>query len=121
MVHAQIFENRDLRSKPGCGWLPHDWLFAEGVKRSLRNLAAEGIDLGGYGEPKGYLPLRQLVRESLAEHEVVATAEQVLLTQGSSQALDLAARRLVRPATRCWWTNRATPTCCSCCASCARA
>ena len=64
----RIFENRALRSKPGCGWLPNDWLFAEGVKRSLRNVAAdETIDLGGYGEPKGYLPLRQLVRDILAE------------------------------------------------------
>lgn len=92
----RIFENRALRSKPGCGWLPGEWLFGEGVKRGLRALAAEEVDLSGYGEPKGYPPLRQLVRDLLAEHQVVATAEQVLLTQGSSQALDLAARRLVR-------------------------
>lgn len=93
----RIFENRALHSKPGCGWLPGDWLFAEGMRRSLRNLAAEDVDLGGYGEPKGYLPLRQLVRDLLASREVVVNAEQVLLTQGSSQALDLAARQLVRP------------------------
>ena len=92
----RIFENRALRSKPGCGWLPGDWLFAEGMRRSLRNLATEDVDLGGYGEPKGYLPLRQLVRDLLAAREVVVDAEQVLLTQGSSQAMDLAARRLVR-------------------------
>lgn len=93
----RIFENRALRLKPGCGWLPGDWLFSEGVRRSLRALAAEDTDLGGYGEPKGYLPLRQLVRDLLAEHEVVANAEQVLLTLGSSQAMDLVARHLVRP------------------------
>ncbi|MFM1906558.1 MAG: hypothetical protein RLZZ591_235 [Pseudomonadota bacterium] len=93
----RIFENRALRSKPGCGWLPGDWLFADGVRRSMRNLAAEDIDQGGYGEPKGYLPLRQLVRDLLAERQVVVSADQVLLTQGSSQAMDLAARRLVRP------------------------
>jgi DNA-binding transcriptional MocR family regulator len=92
----RIFENRALHSKPGCGWLPGDWLFGEGVRRSLRNLAAEDVDLGGYGEPKGYLPLRQMVRDLLAAREVVVNADQVLLTQGSSQALDLAARRLVR-------------------------
>jgi DNA-binding transcriptional MocR family regulator len=92
----RIFENRSTGSKPGCGWLPSDWLFGEGVKRSLRALAADGVDLGGYGEPKGYSPLRQLVRDLLAENQVNATTDQVLLTQGSSQALDLAARRLVR-------------------------
>jgi DNA-binding transcriptional MocR family regulator len=92
----RIFENRALRSKPGCGWLPGDWLFADGLRRSLRNLAAEDVDLGGYGEPKGYLPLRQLVRDLLAAREVLVNADQVLLTQGSSQAMDLAARQLVR-------------------------
>ncbi len=92
----RIFENRALHSKPGCGWLPSDWLFTEGVRRSLRNLAAEEVDLGGYGEPKGYLPLRQMVRDLLASREVLVKADQVLLTQGSSQALDLAARRLVQ-------------------------
>lgn len=92
----RIFENRALRMKPGCGWLPGDWLFQDGVRRSLRALAADNVELGGYGEPKGYPPLRQLVRELLAEQEVAATTDQILLTHGSSQAMDLVARRLVR-------------------------
>ncbi|WP_088279474.1 PLP-dependent aminotransferase family protein [Ideonella sp. A 288] len=92
----KIFENRHLSMKPGCGWLPGDWLFADGLKRSLRGLAAEALDPGGYGDPKGYTPLRQLIRDTMAEQEIAVTPDQVLLTQGSSQALDLAARRLVR-------------------------
>jgi DNA-binding transcriptional MocR family regulator len=66
------------------------------MKRSLRALAAEEVEWGGYGDPKGYPPLRAFIRDSLAEQEVALLPEQVLLTQGSSQALDLAARRLVR-------------------------
>ncbi|OIN91852.1 MAG: GntR family transcriptional regulator [Comamonadaceae bacterium CG1_02_60_18] len=93
----RIFENRALRMKPGCGWLPGDWLFQDGVRRGLRGLAADDVDLGGYGEPKGYPPLRQLVRDLLLEQEITVSAEQVLLTHGSSQAMDLVARRLVRP------------------------
>jgi len=96
----KIFENRHLSMKPGCGWLPGDWLFEDGLKRSLRALAAETgerMDLGGYGDPKGYLPLRQWVQASLAEQEIGIAPEQVLLTQGSSQGLDLAARCLLRP------------------------
>jgi DNA-binding transcriptional MocR family regulator len=93
----RIFENRALRMKPGCGWLPGDWLFQDGVRRGLRSLAADDVDLGGYGEPKGYAPLRKLVRDLLAEQEISVGTEQVLLTQGSSQAMDLVARRLVRP------------------------
>lgn len=93
----KIFENRHLSMKPGCGWLPGDWLFEDGMKRSLRAMAAGDVELGGYGDPKGWPPLRQFIRDALAEQEIAVTAEQVLLTQGASQALDLAARRLVRP------------------------
>lgn len=92
----RVFENRALRIKPGCGWLPSDWLFEEGLKRSLRSLAADGVELGGYGDPKGFLLLRQLVRDLLAEQEIALDADHVLLTNGSSHAMDLVARRLVR-------------------------
>jgi DNA-binding transcriptional MocR family regulator len=93
---SRVFENRKLHNKPGCGWLPGDWLFGDGIKRSQRALLAADVDMGGYGEPKGFLPLRQLVRDNLAAREIVLSADQVLLTQGSSQAMDLAARNLVR-------------------------
>jgi DNA-binding transcriptional MocR family regulator len=92
----QIFETRNLSLKPGCGWLPNDWLFEDGVRRSLRQLATDGAELGGYGLPHGHLALRLLIAESLAEHQIAVGAENVLLTQGSSQALDLVARRLVK-------------------------
>jgi len=93
----KIFENRHLSMKPGCGWLPGEWLFGDGVKRAMRALATDELDFGGYGDPKGYEPLRRFIGDALAEHEMGLAPEQVLLTQGSSQALDLAARRLVRP------------------------
>lgn len=93
----KIFENRHLAIKAGCGWLPGDWLFEDGLRRALRVLAAEDADLGGYGDPKGFPPLRQFITDVLAEQEVHIGVGQVLLTQGSSQALDLAVRRLVRP------------------------
>jgi DNA-binding transcriptional MocR family regulator len=97
MYLRQIFENRHLELKPGCGWLPNDWLFEEGVRRSLRQLASDGVELGGYGLPHGHMALRVLIAESLTERHIPVGAENILLTQGSSQALDLVARRLVRP------------------------
>ncbi|MEK8046896.1 MAG: GntR family transcriptional regulator [Burkholderiales bacterium PBB6] len=93
----KIFEHRHLSIKAGCGWLPGDWLFEDGLRRGLRALAADDADLGGYGDPKGFPPLRELICQAFAEQEVQVHPGQVLLTQGSSQALDLAVRRLVRP------------------------
>jgi len=92
----RIFEHRHLSMKVGCGWLPGDWLFEEGLRKALRAMAAEEGELGGYGDPKGFRPLRQLIGESMAERQVQVRPEHVLLTQGSSQGLDLALRRLVR-------------------------
>lgn len=91
-----IFESHRLEMRPGCGWLPSAWLFNSGLQRGLRRLASASIDTPGYGDPKGFGPLRKLISESLLDREIAGTPDQVLLTQGSSQALDLAARRLVR-------------------------
>ncbi|RMX06356.1 PLP-dependent aminotransferase family protein [Corticibacter populi] len=94
----QIFENRDWPIQPGCGWLPDDWMFADGVRRGLRKLASEGLALSGYGDPKGLPALRTVIAQNLAQDQLIrASAEQVLLTHGSSHALDLAARTLVQP------------------------
>lgn len=95
----RVFEGRAMRMQPGCGWLPSDWLFEDGLKRSIRAMAAERVDLGlgGYGAPKGYEPLRSLLREFLAEQQIAIGMDQLLLTHGSSQALDLVVRRLVHP------------------------
>ncbi|QTD45667.1 PLP-dependent aminotransferase family protein [Ottowia testudinis] len=93
----QIFESRDLPMKPGCGWLPGDWLFGDAVRRGLRQLSTEAHNLDGYGLPQGHLPLRGVVAELLAEQHLAAEADQVLLTHGSSQALDLVSRRWVKP------------------------
>jgi len=93
----QIFENRNLPLKPGCGWLPHDWLFGDAVRRSLRQLSTDGPELDGYGMPYGHMALRMIIAESLGEQHIAVEAGQVLLTHGSSQALDLVARCLLKP------------------------
>jgi DNA-binding transcriptional MocR family regulator len=93
----QIFENRNLPMKPGCGWLPHDFLFGDALRRSMRHLSADGSSLEGYGLPYGHMALRMIIAEALAENQIAVEVDQVLLTQGSSQALDLVARQLVKP------------------------
>lgn len=93
----QIFENRNLPMKPGCGWLPHDFLFGDALRRSMRHLSSDGSSLEGYGLPYGHMALRMVIAESHAEQQIAVEVDQVLLTQGSSQALDLVARQLVKP------------------------
>ncbi|MFR0672911.1 PLP-dependent aminotransferase family protein [Enterobacterales bacterium AW_CKDN230030176-1A_HGKHYDSX7] len=94
----QIFETRQLPYKPGCGWLPNDWMYEDGLRRGMRQVAGSPLELSGYGDPMGLPELRALTAQNLQQElSIVANPTQLLLTHGASQALDLAVRTLVRP------------------------
>jgi GntR family transcriptional regulator/MocR family aminotransferase len=60
-------------------------------------------DLFSYGAPAGYPPLRRAIAEYLrAARGVRCSWEQVIVTSGSQQALDLAARVLLDPGDSAW-------------------
>jgi GntR family transcriptional regulator / MocR family aminotransferase len=62
--------------------------------------------LFGYGDPMGFLPLRQALVEYLgASRGVRCTAENILITTGSQQGLDLASRVLTDPGDEVWLEN----------------
>src|SRR5260221_488486 len=82
----------------GGPWLPNSWLDEAGIRQSLGALARKnGTHLLEYGNPFGYLPLREHLVLLLAELGITAHAGQVLLTQGTSQALELVIRYLLKP------------------------
>jgi GntR family transcriptional regulator/MocR family aminotransferase len=57
----------------------------------------------GYGDPAGHLPLREAVATYLGTARAVRCGpEQVIVTAGAQQALDLAARLLVDPGDQVW-------------------
>lgn len=84
--------------KPGCGWLPADWLPQEGLRRALRAVSrAPDETLADYGTPLGLLPLRQLLARRMALHGVEAAPDRIMLTESGTQALDLVCRFLIEP------------------------
>lgn len=57
----------------------------------------------GYGEPAGYRPLRNAIVEHLASARGVnCTVEQVIITNGAQQALDLISRVLLDSSDKVW-------------------
>lgn len=93
-----MFHRAEPRKAPGLGFLPNDWLDGELIGSALRGLARQpGSHFLASGTPEGFLPLRQQLRTRLAELEIGAAPEQILLTSGITQALDLIARLYVRP------------------------
>jgi len=88
-------ENTVLAGGP---WLPNSWLDEAGIRQRLNVLARKnGAYLLEYGHPLGYLPLREHLALMLASLGITARAGQILLTQGTSQALDLVIRYLLKP------------------------
>lgn len=80
-------------------WLPSGWFDTDMLKRIMRGVAAaDGTHLTHYGEPLGYRPLRShIVQALLPDIGIGAHEDQLVLTCGASQALDLVARTLCRP------------------------
>lgn len=95
----QGFDNADnAKLKVGSGWLPPDWMDHEGIRRNVRALSRRAdARLTGYGIPQGYLPLRQQLQVKLGELGIATDPRCIVLTHGATQALDLAARYLIKP------------------------
>jgi DNA-binding transcriptional MocR family regulator len=84
--------------KPGCGWLPPDWMPDAALRRACRALArAEGAVLTDYASTRGSPALRRLLLRRFAEEGIAAAPEQLLLTASGTQAIDLICRFLLRP------------------------
>lgn len=93
----KAFQPLGMELRPGIGLLPEHWIDSEGLLRGLRSLARENpIQYGNYGQSKGNQRLRGKLADRLADAGVAAGPEQLLLTSGASQALDLAVRYLVQ-------------------------
>ncbi|MPW11063.1 aminotransferase class I/II-fold pyridoxal phosphate-dependent enzyme [Paraburkholderia sp. CNPSo 3155] len=95
---SDVFADRTVPIKAGCGWIPNDWINESGVQHALRVVSRiPGPRLGGYGHPYGLSNLREHVATSLRKYSLPVGPDDVLLTQGVTQALDLVVRTLLRP------------------------
>ena len=87
--------------RPGCGWLPADWMYEHGMRRALRASArAETSRLTDYADSRGLAALRQVLARRLVNTGVIAAPEQIVLTDSGTQALDLICRFLLEPGDR---------------------
>ncbi|MCJ2185727.1 PLP-dependent aminotransferase family protein [Novosphingobium sp. 2638] len=95
----QSLSHRPGALKPGCGWLPDDWLNSAHIRKALRAAARSKADapLMGYASLLGSPPLRALLARRLEEQGTAAAPDQILLTESSTHALDLVSRFLLEP------------------------
>ncbi|MBX9646706.1 MAG: PLP-dependent aminotransferase family protein [Xanthobacteraceae bacterium] len=97
-VSRQSLDADETMEKPGCGWLPANWMPNAALRRGLRNLArADDAILSDYGSTRGSLALRRILLGRFAEEGIEAGTDQVLLTASGTQAIDLICRFLLNP------------------------
>ena len=97
-VSRQSLDAENSVPKPGCGWLPADWMPHAALRKGLRKLArADDAMLCDYGSTRGSPALRRLLIARFAEEGLDVTPGQVMLTGSGTQAIDLVCRMLLRP------------------------
>lgn len=97
-VSRQSLDADSSALKPGCGWLPPDWMPADALRRGFRALArADDTILSDYGATRGSPGLRRILMGRFAEEGIAAAPDQLLLTASGTQAIDLVCRFLLRP------------------------
>mgnify|MGYP003119528319 CR=1 FL=1 len=97
-VSRQSLDADPAALKPGCGWLPADWMPHDALRRALRATArAEDPVLSDYGSTRGSVALRRLLMGRFAEEGIGLASDQLMLTGSGTQAVDLICRFLLRP------------------------
>jgi 2-aminoadipate transaminase len=95
MTSSAIRELLKLTADPGIlsfgGGLPAPEVFpvAELEAAARRVLAGHGAEALQYGPTEGYLPLRELLARHMARYAIRVTPDNILITAGAQQALDL--------------------------------
>lgn len=93
-----MFRELPAADMPGSGVLPSGFLDESLLASAVRTLARRNARaMLDYGQPQGYLPLREQLRIKLDEQGIGAASGQIVTTAGVTQALDLVAQCLLRP------------------------
>jgi 2-aminoadipate transaminase len=96
----KVTEQPDFISFAGGLPAPEIFPVEEVAAASRRILRKRGATALQYGATEGYRPLRELVAEEMTRDGVPATADNVLITTGSQQALDLLGKIFIDPGDR---------------------
>ena len=97
-ISRQSLEAQPNVLKPGCGWLPDDWMPYENIRKALRKVSKANSEiLSNYSTPLGLLALRELLSRRILVRGVEANPNQILLTDSGTQAIDLICRYFLKP------------------------
>lgn len=99
-IWTDIFRMMELHEDPvyfGDGAPAREMLPIDRMAQASQRVWSDAFGAMGYGDQRGYEPLRELIANHVARRGIETTADNVIVTSGSTQALDLACRVLLEP------------------------
>lgn len=100
-LHAQLrhaFTESTGMLRPGCGFLPENWLDTELFRKALRQtIRKPQLKLSEYGNPRGYLPLRKTLQMKMSDAGIHVHVDQIILASSTMNAIDMLFRLLIQP------------------------
>lgn len=97
-VSRQSLDSPPETLRPGCGWLPPEWMPVAEVRRAIRRLGREDDALlVDYGTSRGSPGLRRVLARQFAAEGLEVQANQIILTSSGTQAIDLVCRFMLQP------------------------
>lgn len=95
-ISRQSLDAKSEVLKPGCGWLPSNWMPEQSIRKALKHVAkSESILLTDYAKSHGYIELRQLIARKKEAYDIKVQLNQILITDSATQSIDLIFRHLL--------------------------
>jgi 2-aminoadipate transaminase len=98
-------ENQDVISFAGGMPAPEVFPIEEFKQACINVLDHNGPASLQYGATDGYTPLRDMVARHSARYGINISIENILITSGSQQALDLLGKIFINPGDHIWWNR----------------
>lgn len=93
----QQFNHPGDKLKLATGFIPEAWRDMEGIAQAIRHVArTDPAAMIDYATPLGHAALREHLQARIARLGIGASASQLLITSGASQAIDLVVRYLLK-------------------------
>ncbi|NWK75606.1 PLP-dependent aminotransferase family protein [Acinetobacter sp. SwsAc6] len=96
-ISRQSLDAHDNMLKPGCGWLPKEWLPEQTLRKALKLVAkSESHFLLDYSTPHGHADLRRYIARKREAYDVHLNLQQILISDSATHSIDLIFRNLLQ-------------------------
>lgn len=96
-VSRQSLDASDDMLKPGCGWLPKEWMPEQTVRKALKMAAkSDGNFLLDYAAPHGHANLRRYIARKREVYDVTLNLKQIFISDSATHSIDLIFRLLLK-------------------------